>query len=612
MASYSFSASVNEAKEIAEIARDFASPIEIIREALHNSYDAGAKTLKIVCRAEIVKDGRRVLTVEIIDDGVGMDKSQLEGFFGLGHSKKEKFTDRKEIGYKGHGTKIYYQAQETWVLTNRNGGEVLLAHLPSARSQIYNNETPRPTVYVGDEARAKAQEATLELPLKHGTTIRLVDYTPNSERLIPEFRQQQLHNYVHWYTVFGSFEHVVRAQSSSAPMRLFLQGTEEDVPKEILFGHPWPATDMTDLKKLKEKDPRRPFNYFQKTFRRQNYPTRGSYRIDIAVIVEGSRARGDRDTCIRSQGRTKALYREEERYGLWLCKDYIPIEKRFEWLSEEDCPTMIAEIPSGRVHVLVNCQQFSLTANRGSVGNSSAELINDVKDATFRFLDELKEDNDLRNFAEQYQEEMFSRLKEKDKKALQRRIERYNKKHRCIIKLPNGEEFDFFEPQREVTLFGLISELRVVAPEILDLDILDYDDHKGIDLLVRRNADVSNMLERTKVAYTELKYSLERTINHPFENLHSVICWESLLSPNDMIEDPTHASFRYEESRSKDGVTYTHLVPLPGTSYSHNVKVIVLKRLLREKFGLREEENPTPISSRPSPAPGARGRARRR
>ena len=47
---------VNPVKEIYEIASDFANPVEVLREGLHNSYDAGAQ------RVAITRVPRRSLT----------------------------------------------------------------------------------------------------------------------------------------------------------------------------------------------------------------------------------------------------------------------------------------------------------------------------------------------------------------------------------------------------------------------------------------------------------------------------------------------------------------------------------------------------------------------
>ncbi|WP_437725905.1 ATP-binding protein [Sorangium sp. So ce861] len=612
MPSQTIDVAVNAGKEIFEIGKDFANPVEVLREALHNSYDAGATEVTIRAYPQKLVDGRRVLSLEISDNGQGMDERLLKSFFSLGFSEKEPVPGRPSIGFKGHGTKIYYQAQDVLVLTRRKGGQFLLAHLPDARTRVYKQEVPQPTLLTGQEAQSRAREEGLPATFEHGTVIRLIDFTPDSLRVVDSFRHVNIENYLRWFTIFGSFEHVVDGSIPKPPMRLFLQGTGESKPREIEFGHPWPQEDLTDIKTLRTKDPRRPFNFFRKTFRARGYATEGSYLIDIAAIFEGARGREVRDPGIRVRGRQGALYREEDRYGLWLCKDFIPVEKRFEWLSDEDCPT-IMDIDPGRALVLVNCQDFSLTANRGSVGNSPAELLEAIKRATYRFLEEkISEDTDLKSFADEYREEIFSRLREKDKKALQRRVERYNKKHWCTIKLPNGREHGFFEPQREITLFGLVSELHSLAPEVLDLHILDYDDHKGIDLLVRRNGDPSDLLDRTKVAYTELKYELTRTLNHPFDNLYAILCWDSMLSENDIVTDPTERSFTYKEIKDEDGVTHSRLVPPPDSPLSHNVRVIVLSRYLQEKFELQLKSNPKQITASSGSSSAARGRRGRR
>jgi hypothetical protein len=609
--SHTLDITVNAGKEIREIAEDFANPIEVLREALHNSYDAGAQKLVIRAYPQKLIDGRRVLTLEFEDDGKGMDLGRLTSFFSLGFSEKEHTLGRRNIGFKGHGTKIYYQAQEIVVVTKRDSSDVFLTHVTDARTHVNKKQLPRPTILVGNEAIARAREEGLPAPQTHGTVIRLVDFTADSLRIIDTFRRGNASNYLRWFTTFGSFEHVVDGAPPKPPMQLFLQGTDEQTPHEIEYGHPWPTDDLTDLKALREKDARRPFNFFRKTFRARDYATAGSYLIDIAAIFEGARGRAERDRCLRIPGRQNALYREEERYGLWLCKDFIPIEKRFEWLSAEDCPPLNLDLDPRRALIFVNCQEFSLTANRGSVGNSPAELVEAVRKATYRFLEQtISDDEDLKNFANEYREELFSRLREKDKKALMRRVERYNRKQWYTFTLPGGKKHSFFEPQREITLFGLIAELQLLAPELLGLQILDYDDHQGIDLLVRRNGDPSNLLDRSRVAYTELKYELSSSLNHAFDNLYAIVCWESALSDGGIIVDPTDRTFTYRETRSQDGITYASLNPPPDGPLSHIIKVIVLKRYLKEKFGLQESANPSPVFTSAGAAVGGSGRGR--
>jgi hypothetical protein len=117
---------VNEAREFLEIAKDFKDPKEIIREALSNSWDAGATQVSILFDlVPIPGTRRRKIKVTIEDNGEGMSSearpqvgsSEIEGFFNLGDSGKPEGS----IGSKGHGTKIYYKSRGITIDTWKNG-----------------------------------------------------------------------------------------------------------------------------------------------------------------------------------------------------------------------------------------------------------------------------------------------------------------------------------------------------------------------------------------------------------------------------------------------------------------------------------------------------------
>lgn len=123
---------VNEAREFLEIAKDFKDPREIIREALSNSWDAGASKTSIrFDLAPIPGTQRKKIMVEIIDDGYGMSdeqraaigSSEIEGFFNLGDSAKP----HGSIGSKGHGTKIFYKSLGINLETWKNGTKIAAA-----------------------------------------------------------------------------------------------------------------------------------------------------------------------------------------------------------------------------------------------------------------------------------------------------------------------------------------------------------------------------------------------------------------------------------------------------------------------------------------------------
>ena len=98
---------VNEAKEFLEIAKDFKDPKEIIREALSNSWDAGASRFSIkFALVKVPGTARQKIMVEIQDNGLGMSSenrsdigaSEIASFFNLGDSNKT----TGSIGSKGH------------------------------------------------------------------------------------------------------------------------------------------------------------------------------------------------------------------------------------------------------------------------------------------------------------------------------------------------------------------------------------------------------------------------------------------------------------------------------------------------------------------------------
>ena len=98
------------------------------------------------------------------------------------------------------------------------------------------------------------------------------------------------------------------------------------------------------------------------------------------------------------------------------------------------------------------------------------------------------------------------------------------------------------------------------------------------------------------MAYTELKFILESQINHPFANLSTIVCWECGVAENAPVTDPTEERFIFNSSLGRDGVTHAHLRPQASSSLGHTIRVIELKRLLRERCQLEETDNPRQVT----------------
>lgn len=76
---------VDSAQEFIEIALDFSNPLDLVREAISNSFDAKANNI-VLGFSVIHEYGEKVLKIEIEDNGTGMDEEGLSSFFDLGNS----------------------------------------------------------------------------------------------------------------------------------------------------------------------------------------------------------------------------------------------------------------------------------------------------------------------------------------------------------------------------------------------------------------------------------------------------------------------------------------------------------------------------------------------
>ena len=83
---------VDSAQEFIEIALDFSNPLDLVREAISNAFDAKADNI-ILGFSVIQEYGEKVLKIEIEDNGTGMDEKGLSSFFDLGNSLRRGFSD---------------------------------------------------------------------------------------------------------------------------------------------------------------------------------------------------------------------------------------------------------------------------------------------------------------------------------------------------------------------------------------------------------------------------------------------------------------------------------------------------------------------------------------
>jgi len=559
-----FTPNVNEAQEFLEISSDFSDPKEIVREAISNSYDARATEIEI--RAVIDKSrGEDELVITISDNGEGMSIKDVENFFGLGYTNRLKKDElgRKisdAIGEKGHGTIIYFNSQSIEVTTIKEGKRI-----------VANLKEPKKSLKLGKIPPVKYSERKIA-KLENGTKITVRGYNDNNQR---GFGHDEIKDYIFWKTRFGSFEKAVgKYKKRRVDIKLAGIGWQDAESENLIFGHPFPKVS-TNLRELKKKDKVSPLDYYvaKWSFPGLQVIDFPGVTLDFVFYIEGDKAKKVYNKMIHEPRTTwkSGQYNVQDRYGLWLCKDYIPIETRNTWVAEKSEWT--------KYHAFVNCQEFKLTANRGDLGNTPPDLMKAVEQ-TIRevFLKKINSSPEFLKYLDELKKEELFRSAEKEEKDYVRRRKEALKKKTAKFK-----NITLFEPRQESGVFSLVLQLLSVKPDLFDFKIIDYDTSIGYDLLVTKDFNLD--LNKASMRFVEMKYELKRDFNHSFKKLAAVICWDTKLANDDEVQDLTGEKRVLKITPPKDKGSTTKYM-LVSDYESHNIEIFVLKDFFKEKLKL--------------------------
>ena len=572
---------VNAAKELAEISKDFTNPRELIRETIANSIDACASRIVI----EALKDdssGEDELVVRIADDGVGMTRSELEGFFDLVFSNKR--NQESAIGYKGHGTKITYNSSMVTVFTKSiDGGPTRRATLEKARPALnlaVKQKGEPPAVHFSEVDKSGfslLDDAT------SGTVVEVRGYDNNNWNA---FAHDPLIDYIRWFTAWGRV-HSAWGETLPFPCTLSVRGIGQQSAKDIPYGHPFPPEDY-DFRNLQGKDSRRPENHFVRRWVSEPIKAQGfpDHEFQIAFSVEGDSAKRDHNIMLKRVGRPEkkpypyesARYTVSDRYGIYVRKDYIPIERKNERFADRSEWT--------KWHAFINCQTFHLTANRSSVENTPADLLQSIyKSAEDYIVQYVLESDEYEEFARRIALEEGRRKAEREVKDVVRRYKAYQTKTRFQVS-SDGKTLDFLEPRTEQGVLWLVGQLVGLWPERFQwLKVVDLDSHFGYDLLVLRKHHLTGAEEP---GFVELKYNLRDSadFNHSFDYLSSIVCWGTGLHADEELKDiREHVRVFKIATPTNDRPFTKYFLNNPGGGL--NIEVVVLRKYLEEVLALK-------------------------
>jgi len=363
---------VNPQAEFLEICNDFTEPREIVREAVSNGFDAGATTIEITVYVD-KSIGKPELVLRFSDDGHGMDVPGLKAFFSLAMTTRMQKDERgfkvsAAIGEKGHGTKIYFNSRKIEVQSIKDG-VLIEAAMADPHQKLQRGEMP------------EVAYSTRNVGIANGTTITVYGYNDNAQL---GFGHEALKDYILWFTKFGSCERLLdRIEFKDVVLKLSGIGRADSEPERVSFGHLFPE-ENTNLVSLRQSDKVSPLDYYVARWLFPNMPVVGmpGSTIDIVFSLEGDHAKRNINPMLHEKwsGRREGDYNVGDRYGLWLCKDFIPVARKNNWVAERSEWT--------KYHAFVNSQDLRLTANRSNIDNTPSGILGAIQLTVERVFNE--------------------------------------------------------------------------------------------------------------------------------------------------------------------------------------------------------------------------------
>ena len=548
---------VDSAQEFIEIALDFSNPLDLVREAISNAFDAEADN--IVLEFSVIQEyGEKVLKIEIEDNGTGMDEKGLASFFDLGNSLRR--GDENSIGEKGHGTKVFFNSRKIEVITVKDEKKYHAVMNEPSR-ELFERRIPKVKVTIDDDETVPS-----------GTSICIWGYNNNRR---DKFTHDQLKDYILWFTKFGSIEREFGIEKNSN-VKLKFKGIDRRDFEELEYGHVFPkeSKKVSDLfDKYIVEAPKWYCKKFIKTGSLKNMPEIEYHAI---FVIEGTKVKYGYNPMIRRSGYNApaGAYTIQERYGLWLCKDFMPIQRKNEWITTKGSEYT-------KFHAFINCQDLRLTANRGSIENTPSEVLQDLMDIVKEMYINITQSADWMDIEWLESEVTAYNTVEKERKDFEWRIDKVNR-----AKVADFNGIHLIEPQRESGVFTIFMQLSSYDSGLFPFTIIDYDTHSGIDVIVKAKDDIP--IKSSKLYYVEFKNYLTKDFNHSFENLHSIICWDINLKDlknNDEVIDIANQRRTLKIIQPEHEGDYTRYY-LDSMRSGRKIEVFVLKYYLKEKLGI--------------------------
>ncbi|WP_336000178.1 ATP-binding protein [Halorientalis halophila] len=455
---------VNEVNEFIEIASDFEDPLEVIREALSNSYDAN--TTQVDINIEQDEEGRNTLIIE--DDGQGMDESDLSSFFDLGNSNKD-----DAIGYKGHGTKIYYKSDKIRVETVKDGTRTDSV-MDQPWAKLNNRELPTYSI------------ETADVDEPSGTRIEVHGFRAGQGFDPKQLTYNKIEHYIKWKTIGGSTAWHFNDDFHEMDISVELSSTIDDTRGLIDTDNrlKFPAENLDPDGELVAEE------------MCKHYPPREltvtlddgrELTVEVVGMVGGKEARNKLPT----YGKHSA------QFGIWLAKDHIKVERYNDAIG--------ADNEFFHFFFIANCQGLELSANREKIRNKSGDAYQAITDELDRYMTKVCQDSWYQNYIERRKLEDKKRSIQSQESSLQERLERTQKQ-------------EGLSPSNSAEVIAALERYSANgAPE--NIQIADFQMDNEVNAILATDDGFDNASLQVKLS----DFFEEET---PLTNIDQFVCWK--------------------------------------------------------------------------------------
>lgn len=483
-----------------EIVKNLINPLEVTREAISNSIDAEAKNINI----EVYRNINGVFCIALTDDGCGMNQSELESFFNLGDSRK----DKRNIGEKGLGTKIFFKSKKITVIAQKSNSKRLIAEMKEPWYYLSNNEIPTYTIKSSDPIIGK-----------DGTKIIIEGYlVDNPEKY---FNLETLKDYILWFTAGGSFKNIFATypelncyvKNMQVAPRIFINDCILDVREEIAGAHQFFQPQENPVIDDNEKIYKRSVNYC-----RHFGPYHRSTNINGEYVSFQMYGTVSGVNCRKAICKLRQSERLKGRFGIYLAKDFIPFTKKSSLISHPNYH---------HFHILVNSQNFELTADRNNVSNEDNPKVKWVYSAVKEIIrNDILPSTQATYFKMRKQEEINFVIKEKNINLKQRikefsKLENLNLDNVAIKRVPDNEA------QVALLLSVLLSNSKFKRY----INVIDSIAHYSL----QSTTDLICLNSEGETLLVEVEFLLSNLFKHehPYMTFDCIVCWKVDLEVND-------------------------------------------------------------------------------